>query len=329
MAAANKKYKDSLFCFIFGKPENLSWTLDLFNAINHSNYTDASQIRINTIDTVLYLGLHNDVSFMLSNMLNLYEHQSRYNPNMPLRQLQYTCNLLEKYVKENKLNKYGTSLIKLPTPKLIVLYNGLDEKPDETILRLSDSFSDNVVPDVEASVRMININYDPRRKILTDCEILRNYSWFIHQIRNNQKKMPLDDAIGLSINQMPEDWPLRRYLDIHRLEVKDMLLTDYDENEVRELFKEDGRREGLKQGIEQGLEQGIEKGIEQGLEQGLEQGIKQGIEKGIEQGIKTGETKLGALIKKLCLLGLQDDIQKVADDQEYRNNLYHKYGIIS
>ena len=141
--------------------------------------------------------------------------------------------------------------------------------------------------------------------------------------------MPLDEAIGLSINQMPEDWPLRRYLDIHRLEVKDMLLTDYDENEVRELFKEDGRREGLKQGIEQGLEQGIEKGIEQGLEQGLEQGIKQGIEKGIEQGIKTGETKLGALIKKLCLLGLQDDIQKVADDQEYRNNLYHKYGIIS
>ena len=170
-----------------------------------------------------------------------------------------------------------------------MLYNGLDEKPDEIILRLSDSFSDNVVPDVEASVRMININYDPRRKILTDCEILRNYSWFIYQIRNNQKKMPLDEAIGLSINQMPEDWPLRRYLDIHRLEGKDMLLTDYDENEVRELFKEDGRREGIKQ----------------------------------------GETKFGALIQKLCRLGLQDEIQRVVDDEEYRNQLYRKYGIIS
>ena len=113
MAAANKKYKDGLFCFIFGKPENLSWTLDLFNAINHSNYTDASQITINTIDTVLYLGLHNDVSFMLSNMLNLYEHQSRYNPNMPLRQLQYTCNLLEKYVKENKFNKSAEKILPL------------------------------------------------------------------------------------------------------------------------------------------------------------------------------------------------------------------------
>ena len=33
--------------------------------------------------------LYNDVSFVLSNTVNLYEHQSTINPNMPLRDLFY------------------------------------------------------------------------------------------------------------------------------------------------------------------------------------------------------------------------------------------------
>ena len=59
---------------------------------------------------------------------------------MPLRLLQYAGNLYEKYVKENKLNKYGSVLLSLPVPKLVVFYNGTMDQPDEKILRLSESF---------------------------------------------------------------------------------------------------------------------------------------------------------------------------------------------
>ena len=102
MPSANIEYKDSLFSFLFGNEENREWTLSLYNAVNESNYTDASQIQITTIREVLYLGMHNDVSFMISDEMNMYEQQSTYNPNMPLRMLQYAGNLFEKDITRRK-----------------------------------------------------------------------------------------------------------------------------------------------------------------------------------------------------------------------------------
>ena len=158
MQQLNNQYKDRLFNFIFGRDENRKWTLQLYNAMNHSHYQDPEQIQITTIREVLYLGMHNDTSFIIADEMNLYEQQSTYNPNMPVRQLQYCGSLYEKYNKENKLNKYGSSLLRLPVPRLVVFYNGKREEPDEKILRLSDSFPDGAEPDIEVRVRMVNIN---------------------------------------------------------------------------------------------------------------------------------------------------------------------------
>ena len=138
MAESNVQYKDRLFNYLFGSEENKAWTLSLYNAVNGSNYTDPSAIEITTIREVMYLGMHNDTSFLISDEMDLYEQQSSYNPNMPLRMLQYAGNLYEKYVKQRKLNKYGSSVLKLPVPKLFVFYNGKADQPDETILHLSD-----------------------------------------------------------------------------------------------------------------------------------------------------------------------------------------------
>ena len=123
MAVDNTQYKDRLFNFLFGSEENKLWTLSLYNAVNGSSYTDPDAIQISTIKEVMYLGMHNDVSFLIAEEMALYEQQSTYNPNMPLRLLQYAGNLYEKYVKENKLNKYGSELLMLPVPKLVVFYN--------------------------------------------------------------------------------------------------------------------------------------------------------------------------------------------------------------
>ena len=51
--AANREYKDRLFKFIFGNPENKEWTLSLYNAMNHSHYTDPNDIRLNTIENAV------------------------------------------------------------------------------------------------------------------------------------------------------------------------------------------------------------------------------------------------------------------------------------
>ena len=87
MASENVQYKDRLFNFLFGAEENRAWTLSLYNAVNHSDYQDPDAIEITTIKEVMYLGMHNDVSFLIMGEMNLYEQQSTYNPNMPVRML--------------------------------------------------------------------------------------------------------------------------------------------------------------------------------------------------------------------------------------------------
>ena len=166
MPTINKEYKDRLFNFIFGSEENKAWTLSLYNAVNGTDYTDPAIIQINTIKEILYLGMHNDFSFLILGEMNLYEHQSTYNPNMPLRFLQLLGSLYEKYIIEHDYNKYGRDLIALPVPKLVVFYNGEKKAKDVIILKLSDSFPNGAKSDVEVTVRMININYGKNKKIM-------------------------------------------------------------------------------------------------------------------------------------------------------------------
>ena len=42
MSIVSREYKDRLFNFLFGAEENKAWTLSLYNAVNHSDYTDAT-----------------------------------------------------------------------------------------------------------------------------------------------------------------------------------------------------------------------------------------------------------------------------------------------
>ena len=95
---ANREYRDRLFKFIFGNPQNKEWTLSLYNAVNGSHYTDASAIKLNTIENAVYMSMKNDVSFLIDNTMSFYEQQSTFNPNMPMRFLIYAGMIYSKYV---------------------------------------------------------------------------------------------------------------------------------------------------------------------------------------------------------------------------------------
>lgn len=74
--------------------------LELYNALNNTGYSDEKELTVYTIDDVIYLGYKNDVSFIVRGTLNLYEHQSTLNPNMPLRGLIYFGKQYESYIKQ-------------------------------------------------------------------------------------------------------------------------------------------------------------------------------------------------------------------------------------
>ena len=203
MAVDNTQYKDRLFNFLFGSEENKAWTLSLYNAFNGSNYTDPDAIQITTIKEVMYLGMHDDVSFLIAEEMALYEQQSTYNLNMPLRLLQYAGNLYEKYVKENKLNKYGSELLRLPVPKLVVFYNGTIDQPDEMTLRLSESFPEDADADIDVG---------RNKELLDACKPLGEYSWLVDEVRRNnttKDEEGMSSAIDKAISSMPDDYVIK------------------------------------------------------------------------------------------------------------------------
>ena len=294
MTQANKEYKDRLFNFLFGREERKEWTLNLYNAVRGSTYTNKDDVQINTIENVLYLSMHNDISFLIKGELNLYEQQSSYNPNMPLRMLQYTSMLYEKYISRSQLDKYSSHLIKLPVPKLVVFYIGETEMPDETILSLRDSFPDNADPDIDVRVRMININPKHSAALLKACRPLSEYSWFIDRIRENRKAMSLHDAIDEAINSVPEDFLIRDLLLENRSEVSDMLETEFNEEEVLKIVALNAEKRGEKRGEKKGK--------------------------------KLGEKQLTNLFKKL-VPGSEEYYQALDATHEELEQLYVKYNI--
>ncbi|MBQ3423726.1 MAG: hypothetical protein IJH38_00810 [Clostridia bacterium] len=250
MPEIRRAYRDRLFSFIFGSEEHREWTLSLYNAVNGTHYDDPSAVEITTIREALYLGMHNDVSFLIANLMNLYEQQSTFNPNMPLRMLQYTGNIYEKYVTVNRRNKYGKTLVQLPVPKLVVFYNGKDEMPDEQVLELSDAFApaQRDASDIRVRVRMINVNRGRSPELQSACRPLMEYAWIVDKVHELEEGRELSEAIDLAIEAIPGHFATKIYLEAHRLEVKTMLLTEYDEVRQMELFKEEGREEGRQEG---------------------------------------------------------------------------------
>ena len=186
MTTVNREYKDRVFKFLFGNPENREWTLALYNAINGSNYDNPDDIQFNTIEDAVYLGMKNDASFIIVNSLSLWEHQSSYNPNVPMRFFIYAAKLYEKYIATSDYNPYSSKLQKVPCPKCICFYNGTEGLPEKKLLRLSKAF--DCEADIEVKVTMLNINYGKNRQLMEACKPLYEYAWLVDAIRRHQDK---------------------------------------------------------------------------------------------------------------------------------------------
>ena len=234
LTTVNREYKDRVFKFLFGNPENREWTLALYNAINGSNYDNPNDIQFNTIEDAVYLGMKNDASFIIVNSLSVWEHQSSYNPNVPMRFFIYAAKLYEKYIATSNYNPYSSKPQKVPCPKCICFYNGTEDQPDNKVLRLSDAFDGEA--DIEVQVTMLNINYGKNRLLMEACKPLQEYAWLVDTIRRHQdNEKNLEMAIDATLNEMPEDFLIRKFLLSNKAEVKGMFLTEYNQEKVLEM----------------------------------------------------------------------------------------------
>ncbi len=245
-----KKHKDKLFNYIFGREERKDYLLSLYNALNDKDYTDPDDLTITTIEDAIYLGYKNDVSCLVTSdeIISLYEQQSTFNPNMPIRGIFYFSKLYEKYITVNKLNIYGSSQLKLPTPQYYVFYVGDASYPERMELKLSDMFASKT--DVlECTATMLNINVGFNQELFSKCKPLYEYSYFIDKIYRNKKIYDtIDIAVDKAVTQCIEEGVLSDLLLAHRSEVTDMVLTEFNEEEYIEMVKKECIEIGEKRG---------------------------------------------------------------------------------
>lgn len=242
----NRKYKDSLFRKIFSDRKDL---LDLYNALNDTQYTDEEELTVTTLEDVIYISIKNDVSFLLGGTMNLYEHQSSYNPNMPIRGLIYFARLYQNYIDECEINVFSPVLKHLPRPKFIVFYNGSKDEPDQKLLRLTDAFTETGESGescLECCATMLNINYGHNYELMEKCRRLEEYSVFVAEVRKALKeggnqRQAVDDAIDICI----EKGVLRDILIRERAAIMNMALSctekQYERLVEKELEQQDKR----------------------------------------------------------------------------------------
>ena len=239
---AKRSYKDSLFRMLFQEPRQL---LDLFNAVNGTDYQNPQDLEIVTLENAIYL-------------------------NMPLRILLYAAREYQKLIKDDSL--YASTLLKLPAPHFVVFYNGELDIPERTVLRLSDAYEKPAEkPDLELSVTVLNINSGFNESLKETCSLMGGYMQYVERVRHYTKTMHLDQAVSKAVDDCIQEGILAEFLTSWKSEVIAMSIFEYDvKREKKKLLQTErkyARLEGLEEGIQKGLALGI---IEVGRESGWE-----------------------------------------------------------
>ena len=254
---ANRKYKDTVFRMLFSEKENL---LTLYNAMNGTAYTDPEDLKIVTLENAVYMGMKNDLAFIIDTNLCLYEHQSTYNANMALRDLFYIAHEYQKLVDRRSL--YSSVQQKIPAPKFLVFYNGSKEMEDSRIEYLSSAF-ENLTgePDLELKVQTLNINKGHNRKLLEQCQSLKEYAEYVARVRKYTARMGLDEAVHRAVKECIDEGILEEFLRRNRAEVEAVSIFEYNKEEEERKLREAEYVGGWQAGQEAGLQKGREETI--------------------------------------------------------------------
>lgn len=290
-AKARRDYKDTLFRMIFNDKENL---LNLYNAVNGTDYQNAEELEIVTLENAVYMNMKNDLAFLVDFYLNLYEHQSTFNPNMPLRNLFYVSNEFQKLIKDKTL--YASTQVKLPTPKFLVFYNGADVQVERQVLKLSDAYINNTAnPELELKVTMLNLNSGHNEELFAECRLLKEYMLYVERVRRYASVMALQEAVERAVEECIAEGILLDFLTKYKAEAISVSIFEYNEEKEKELMRQAEYAAGEEQGVQQGVLQ--------------------------------GEERFAKLTQKLLEECKEAELRKAIADRAYRQQLFIQYKI--
>ena len=285
MPETNRKHKDTVFRKLFSDKGRL---LELYNAINGTFYVDPEPLEIVTLENAIYMNMKNDLAFIMAFSLNIYEHQSTNNPNMPLRDLIYVAKEYQKLIDNRRF--YSAKKIYIPAPRFVMLYNGMENLPDRFELKLSDLYYPSVEePELELKVTVYNINYGHNKEIMNRCSLLEEYALYVEKVRIKRKIMPIKESIICAVNECIEEGTLKEFLISQKREVIAMSIFEYDEEAVLEMLKEEYKEFGL------------------------------------EEGRAEGEDNILKLMSKMFESGEGDKVRLLSEDKEFLKEMRKKY----
>lgn len=287
MKEPNEKYKDTVFRLLYSNPTR---ALSLYNSINGTDYDDPSMLEYNTIENAIFMNMKNDLSFTIASQLNLYEHQSTSYVNIPLRDMLYISDILQKMIWKKSL--YSSKRVKIPTPNFIVFYNGIEQRPEEEEIYLSDSYAVPVEhPALELKVRVLNINPGMNEEIKDKCPSLRDYMLYVERVRKYAETMELGKAVEMAVNECIADGIMPEFLTDQKALVTKLSIYEYDEEREMKLIRRDER------------------------------------EIGVEIGVELGSQKINELYSRLKNEERTEDLMRAIDDSEFRNSLLEAYSL--
>ena len=279
-----RDYKDTLFRLLFQDRDRL---LSLYNAVNGTSYDSPEELTVVTLENAVYMNMKNDVAFLVDFQLNLYEHQSTWNPNMPLRNLFYAAKEYQALTRDQSL--YAPQRVKIPTPNFVVFYNGDKEIGDSCVLKISDSFEHPTEdPGLELKVKVLKIAPGKNKELLDTCQTLKEYMLFVERVRLHAKTMAVQEAVHRAVTECIREGILSDFLSRNRAEVIAVSIFEYDEERelalMRKAIASEARKEGIAEGHAEGHAAGRTEGRREGILEGREDEIKSLIRTKLQKG---------------------------------------------
>ena len=217
-------------------------------------------LEIVTLENAIYMGMKNDLAFIIDTDLFLYEHQSTYNPNMPLRDLFYISSEYQKLVDKKSL--YSSILQKIPAPQFIVFYNGTEKRKDSWVNHLSEAFENLPVnPKLELEVLTININEGHNEELMEHCQTLKEYAKYVNCVRKYARELELNEAVKLAVDECIRNNILSEFLRANKSEVISMSIFEYDKEEEERKLRKAEYEAGVADGFNNGFNNGFNDGI--------------------------------------------------------------------
>lgn len=153
-------------------------------------------------------------------------------------------------------NLYGRKMIKIPEPKFVVFYNGVEPMEESVVLKLSDMYEQAAgEPELELKVQVLNINEGFNEELKSHCQTLKEYMIYVNKIREYQSKMPFAEAVNRAVDECIREGVLADFLSRNKSEVVAMSIFEYDEEEHMRLERRDAKAEGKAESVIEFLEE--------------------------------------------------------------------------